>query len=211
MITRKRHIVEMSNCQNILNITWHNFWCFDTIFDVITHRLCQGILLDVMTIFLMSWRILTPYCVFDVKCTSWWSFRHYDGSSWRIFDIMMIFLTSRFVFYVMTCIWLHENCLRLYGKLLVDMTFLFSWYVLTSWWTFWRHDPFWCHNELSFDIIMYFPYFWCYDILFNIMTYFDVMTYFPYFWTSWRVSWFTFWRFDVLFDVITYFWCYFWT
>ena len=30
---------------------------------------------------------------------------------------------------------------------------------------------FWCHDELSFDIMMYFPYFWCYDILLNFVTY----------------------------------------
>ena len=145
----------MSNSitQPFISITYIWNWRHDDPFGIMT-------VFDIMTNFIV------------VSAYSW----HHDD----LFDVMMcilrhdVFLTSWNIFLdVMTCfftLW-HTFC------------FWFSWCVLTSWWTLWHHDAFWCHNELSFDIMMYFPYFWCYDILFYFMTY--ILTS----WSTFHIVW----------------------
>ena len=130
----------------------------------------------------------------------------------------------------MTCFWRHAFIFEvtyflLYGKLLVFMTFLVSWCVLTSWWTFWRHDAFdvitnflliaWCTFR-NFDVMTCFLTLWhifwrhyVLSIFLDLMTCF--LIYFLTFWCTFRrynvllMHWRTYGHYSVHFGVITYF------
>ena len=103
---------------------------------------------DVMTNFLTSW------CVLYVMIRFWCHWRHnifftswQPLTSWQTFDVMTNLLTSWRVMMNMFKQWrtlCHHNMILTSWRTFFDViaNYLTSWYVLTSWRTYWSHDVF---------------------------------------------------------------------